>query len=159
MAFPNPYIPEDLPQISGHELSPFNMNFELSKDKSKTSAWSLVKNIEHRFGNGGQVGPVVFDTTTTISKDLGIQFDQEEEDAWVENLLGAAAIVKRTRFETATPPRSRPVYRKTPPINPSLRRYRASPGSSPSPPSSPLSPVSLRRLEQTFPSESCVVDR
>ncbi len=157
MAFPYPYQAEQLQPMSQDLLSPFNLSFDLSNEKSKISAWSLAKHIEHRFGTGKQTGPVYFDTTTTISRDLQEQFDEEEEREWVDCLLGAA---KRVRTHELTPPgKEKKVYRKTPPFNPSLRTYRASPDSSPLTPSSPLSPASLLRLERTSQSESCAVDR
>ena len=162
MAFPKPYAPEDLPQIRGDQLSPFPLTIDLTRDNNKIGAWSLMKHYEHRFKNGDQVGPVMFDHTTSISSDLQKQFDAEDDEAWADCLLMAADVAlppKRTRFADQTPPRKRPVYRKTPPINQSSHKCQASPGSSPSSPLSPLSLASLQRLEQTFPLENCAVDR
>lgn len=157
MAFPYPYQAEQLPTIGQEQLSPFNLTFDLSNEKSKISAWSFAKHIGHRFATGERNGPVYFDNTTTISRDLQKQFDDEEEREWVECLLGAA---KRVRMDDiSTPHKSKKVYRKTPPFNPSSRTCRASPDSSPLTPSSPLSPASLRQLEQISQSENCVVDR
>ena len=159
MAFPRPYKCEELPPIFASIMSPFLYEMDAAKDTTKSSTWSMMKCLEHRFSKGGPSGPVYFTEEDSIRQDLKRKFDEEEEQEWASLLLDASKKQKVLFTPPATPEGKKRKYRKTPPPKWFSRTYQASPGSSPCPSSSPLSQSSAGRPEETSPSKNCAEDR
>ncbi len=132
MAFPCPYRPEDLPALLASQLSPFTMEIDLTKEQVKTTTWSMLKGLEHRFDNGSPDGPVYFTEDETVRADLKRQFEAEEEAEWTDLLFHASKKVSLPKSVTPEKQRKKK-YRKTPPPKWLSRTYLASRDSSPCP--------------------------
>ncbi len=164
--FPRPYAAEDI-DMNVEELSPFPYSIDMEKENTKSTAVSLMKNLEwlHSKRESQPFPTSTGDDYFAAEKSQRKRALQKGEQKEWEELLGAASNLtklktkddaKRARFMSPPPKRKRKVYRKTPPFNPSLHTYLASPRSSPCPASSfPLS-SELQPSGQTSQLENCV---
>ena len=142
--FPRPYEPEDIKKTAD-ELSPFPLTIDMSKETTKTTAVSVMKNIAW-LAEKRESSPLLSSNGDDFfAVERGVrkrELEKREEDMWEDMLLSAVdglTNLKRARTEGDSPRNSK-VYRKTPPLSPSLRKFQASRRLSPCPSSSsPLS--------------------
>ncbi len=164
--FPRPYAAEEI-DMNIEDLSPFSYTIDMDKETTKSTAVSLMKNLDWLHSKR-ESQP--FPTSTgqdyfAAEKSQRKRALQKSEQKEWEDLIGAASNLtrlktkddaRRARFTSPPTKKKRKVYRKTPPFNPSLHTYSASPRSSPClASSSPLSSAP-QPSEQTSQSKNCV---
>ena len=163
--FPRPYVAEDIDMVL-EQISPFPYKIDMNKEKTKTTAVSVMKNLEWLHGRRESQSLFLMSTGDDFfAVERGQrkrEMERREDTAWAELLIAAddaQRVEKRARFQSPQPQKKRKTYRKTPPFNPSLRLSQASRRSSPCPSSSSPLASALRPSEQTSPSEMSVLDR
>ncbi len=167
--FPKPFEPVDIDLLM-EEISPFPYTIDMKKETTKTTAVSMMKNLEwlHQRRESQPFVTSTGEDFFALEKRQRKRMLETAEQAVWDELMGAAdklSSLKRARFQSPTPktpPPEKKIYRKTPPgwtISPSLRMSQASRRSSPSPSSSSPPSSVLRSLEQTSQSTKSALVR